>query len=372
MPRRWPDLRLVGGLLATMNLAAQPAPRSDFGARLVAELAVERPRENIFVSPASIAMALGMAELAASDPARNAIRQTLHASSSELAGMSRDLRARKGVDLSVANAVWSDLRIPLSPDFISRAKSLFAAEARTLDFQDPRAADVLNAWVRRETRDKIDGIVNRQIVAASRMILTNAVYFRGRWVDPFKKNLTHPGPFHRAAGGDRQVPFMHAPMLRDSYLTGPGFECAVLPYSPEVQLYLLLPDPGTRPETLLAKLETAGAHPDVDLELKLPKFTLNYDASLGQVLRRLGMERAFDVAPNFFIGEVLHRSRLEIDEEGTVAAAVTAVMAPTGIAPPRTRVKKTMLVDRPFALVIRDLPTRATLFAGVIYDPAVQ
>ena len=369
-------MRLLAGLLGAARLVAQPAPGYEFGTELVAELAAQKPRQNVFVSPISVLMALGMAELGTSGPTREAIRRTTGTDPDALASLSRSLRARNGVELSIANAVWADRRITLAPAFVSQCRELFQADARTLDFLDPEAAEVINAWVPHETRNKIDGIVNRRTVAGAKTILTNAVYFKGKWQIPFAKELTSPAAFHLGSG-ERKVPFMHAPLLRGAYRNGDGFEAAILPYGPpdapaEMELCILLPAVGTRPENLRARVPLPAPQQDVDLELRLPKFTLNFDASLKPALNRMGMTRAFEPAPGLFIGDVFHRSRLEIDEEGTVAAAVTAIVAPTGAAPPRMRQKKTLIIDRPFALIVFDRRTNATLFAGVVYDPQNQ
>lgn len=332
-----------------------------FGGQLVAELAAEKPGQNIFVSPTSVAIALGMAELGAQGESREAIEKLIGLSPGKLAELSRALNGRKGVELSIASAVWADLRVKLSPVFVS--------QARRLNFQDAAAADIINDWVKQQTRGKIDGIVNPRQVAASQLILTNAVYFKGKWKVPFDKALTAPGSFHLASGGDKQVPFMHALSLSGAYRSGAGFEAAILPYNGDMELWVLLPDRGTRPETVLAKSPVLDAGHGIDLELKLPKFTMSFDASLKQALAKLGMGPAFHPKDDFFIGDVLHRTRLEIDEVGTVAAAVTAILAPTGIAP-RPPDKKRLIVDRPFALILYDRRTASTVFAGIVYDPA--
>jgi serpin B len=147
-----------------------------------------------------------------------------------------------------------------------------------------------------------------------------------------------------------------------------------------MRLYAILPKAGTTPDQALArvsldKLRFPAEHNELDL--KLPRFTLDFDAGLREPLVRMGMEVAFSPqaefapmgSPEFFIGEVLHKTRLEVDEEGTVAAAATSVMmAATAIRPPE-RKKYTLVFDHPFALLLCDERTGAILFAGVIYDP---
>jgi serpin B len=336
-------------------------------------------------------MALAMTESGAAGRTQAAMRQALavpadlsedalHASAASLL---QSLRAQKGVDLFIANALWSDPRLPLAPAFVERCRKLYEADATTLNLANPAAADTINGWVKQKTQGMIPAIVSPAALAGSLAVLTNAVYFRGRWEYQFGKNETQEGDFHLANGREdrlKKVHFMHRESIPGAYRSGDGYEGAALPYeSSEMRLYAILPAPGKSPEEVLAKMSLdkidAPSEP-VDLELRLPRFTLDYSASLSDSLRRMGMALAFqggDFAPmgspKFFISDVLHKTRLEVDEEGTRAAAATSVIMAATSAMPRKREKKTLVFDRPFALLLRDIQTGAILFAGVIYDP---
>jgi len=377
---------------------AKPAAvaQNAFGLKLIAELTTELRRKNVFVSPSSVYMALGMVELGSAGKTRTAIRNTLHVPTdfsedrmhASVAALSRSLRSHDGVQLSIANALWSDRKTPLSPDFVSRSRDLYEAEAHSLDFLSPDAADIINNWVKQQTRGRIDSIVSRPIVARSKAILTNAVYFKGKWQKRFDKELTRDGAFHLVDGGQQQLPFMRHPVLEDAYRSGDGYEGVVLPYASDIpnrtadmDLCVLLPSPGRSPEEILARLplvEFLNANQPVELDLRLPRFTLNFDASVSNALQRMGMGIAFQFgaadftplgSPQFVIGDVLHKTRLEVDEEGTVAAAVTAITAPMGMPAPRKLQKKILTIDRPFAVLLCDRRTGAILFAGVVYRP---
>nr|HJX83775.1 serpin family protein [Candidatus Angelobacter sp.] len=240
---------------------------------------------------------------------------------------------------------------------------------------------VINDWVKQKTHDKIPSIVTPDVVRASKAILTNAVYFRGKWSVPFPKDDTQPATFHLAGGREKQTPMMHVGSLKGAYRSGDGYEAAGLEYgSSTIKLFAILPAADKAPEDVLAKLsvkELLSPAGSAELNLSLPRFTFDFSYQLKSSLEQMGMSVAFRPgaqfapmgSPRFFIGEVLHKTHVEVDEEGTVAAAATAVtMKATAIM--RQPNIKTLVFDRPFAVVLCDTATGAILFAGVVYDPA--
>jgi serpin B len=399
---------------------------SDFGLKLVADVADHNRQKNVFVSPLSVFFALAMTEGGSRGQTQAAMRTSLaipsttgedelHQSASALL---KSLNAQKGVQLSIANALWSDPRAPLAHRFVDRCRTFYQADVTTLKLDSPSAADTINNWVKQKTQGKIPTIVTPDALRGSPAVLTNAVYFKGGWEYTFSKDETREGDFHlansnvakpKAAGGPaapgpkgsmnegsmkdgsmkdssmkedsiKKVPFMHRSLIPHAYRSGPGFEVAALPYAnSNTVLYAILPAPGTAPEDALAKVsvpDLLSSYQTPDLDLKLPRFTLDFTTSLKDSLERLGMAPAFHAngdfaplgSPEFYIGDVLHKTRLEVDEEGTVAAAATAViMVGSAMLPPTP--KKTLVFDRPFALLLCDSQTGAILFAGVIYDP---
>lgn len=360
-----------------------------FGLKLVREVASQNKRQNVFVSPLSVFAALSMAETGSAGQTQKAIRDTLAVAPSvsdaglheSVSALLKSLNSQKGVQLSIANGLWSDVQWPLKPSFVEQCKNFYAADATTLDFSQASAvADKVNSWVNEKTRGKISNIVGPDFVRDSKAILTNAVYFMGGWRHTFDKAQTKLGPFHLVNGKKKNVLFMHRAELEDAYRNGHGFEAAALPYeNSEMLMYAILPDQGKSPEEVLAKISVDDLrYPsgNYELDLRLPRFTLDFSAALKTTLVHMGMAPAFQRGadftpmgpPNFFISDVLHKTRLEVDEEGTVAAASTAIGMATG-AMRRTPPTKTLVFDRPFAILLCDARTGTILFAGVIYEP---
>ena len=363
--------------------------QNEFGMKLLALEVARKPRENVFLSPLSVFLALSMTENGAAGKTRTDMRSTLAIPTSlseddfqrAASALSQSLRSRQDVEISIANALWADRSFKLADGFVQRAREYYDAEAATLDFHQPAAARTINDWVSQHTKGKIPEIVTFDIVRAAIAILTNAVYFRGRWLEPFSKNLTQDAPFHKADGTQKMIPMMHRDRLSGAYRSGDSFEAARLPYQTSgIAMYAILPAAGTTPEQALAKISVAGliqGSDPAELDLRLPRFSLNYGNSLKDPLARMGMEIAFrwpgaDFAPmgssRIYIGDVIHKTRLEVDEEGTVAAAATAVIMRPGAVMSR-RERKSLTFDRPFGVLLCDERTDAVLFAGVIYDP---
>ena len=359
-----------------------------FGLKLVTAVASQNRHKNVFVSPLSVFAALAMAETGSAGQTQKSIRETLAVEPSvsettlheSLSALLQSLKSQKGVELSIANGLWSDVQWPLKPSFVEQCKTFYEADVTALDFSQATAvADTINSWVKEKTKGKIPDIVGPDFVQASKAILTNAVYFMGGWSYKFDKDQTKPGPFHLVNGKKKDVPFMHQTELEGVYRKGHGFEAAALPYkNSQMRLYAILPAPGKSPEEVLSKIsldELRSTSSDYELDLALPRFTLDFSAPLKTTLEHMGMSAAFqpgaDFTPmgplNFFISDVVHKTRLEVDEEGTVAAAATGIgMATATMRRPPRRV---LVFDRPFAILLCDDKTDTILFAGVIYEP---
>jgi len=369
---------------------AAAAGQNQFGLKLLELEAAAQPHKNVFVSPLSLYLALAMTEGGAAGKTRDAMRQTLavaaatsddafHESASALL---QTLRADSGVELAIANAVWSDPSMPLAPAFVQKAQSLYDAEAKSLEFAKPGAADIVNGWVNEKTKGKIPQIVTPQIVASAHALLTNAVYFMGRWRAEFPEQQTADADFKQADGKARKIRMMHQPKLRGAYRQGDGYEAAALSYDGStIAMYAILPASGVAPEQALAKAAPAQliqANQPFDVDLRFPRFTIDYSTKLKDTLSNMGMGIAFQFpgaefaplgSPLFYIGEVLHKTRLEVDEKGTVAAAATAVIMRAGAGMPMKQETKVLVFDRPFAVMICDSITGAVLFEGVVYEP---
>jgi serpin B len=357
---------------------------NDMGIKMAIDLAAHRRHQNVFISPLSIFMALAMTESGAGGTTRNAMRQALavpqNLTDNQLRGsasaLMKALQEERGAELSIANGLWSDRRLPMAAEFVKRCRESYQADVTTLDFQQPSAAAEIEKWVKEKTHGKISGLVSPDQLRSMRALLTNAVYFHGKWSDPFPKNETREENFHLAAGPGKKVQMMHNSSIPGAYRKGDGFEAAALDYhSSHIRLYAILPSLGSSPEQVLAKIsmqQLRSPRGEIELDLRLPRFTLDYKEDLADALSRMGMAAAFhsgaDFAhmgsPGFFIGGVRHMTRLEVDEEGTTAAAATGGLISASL--PRV---KTLVFNRPFALLLCDIQTNAILFAGVVYEP---
>lgn len=403
MTRRECISRLPVGLALVRSMQSQPmtddeklietakiavAAQRTFGLALLRDVASRKPAENVFVSPLGVFLALQMTENGSAGSTRTAMRKALALPDQDAAHLNASSRALQSFllkdpgTLTVANALWSDRHFTLAPEFVKLCESTFHAHAASLDFVDPKAADVINDWVRTNTNGKIPSIVTPDLVRKAAVILTNAVYFAAQWRSEFDRSGTVEEPFHKTGESTKQVPMMHQSLIRGAYRSGSNFEGAMLYYKESSAFfYALLPRPGHRPKDVLASLDVdhlAGGSAEFDLDLKLPRFTLDFSTSLAEDLKKMGMDVAFhypaaDFGPmgsnEFFISDVIHKTRLEVDEKGTVAAAATAVIMRAGSAMPQPREKKVLVFDRPFVALIGEARSGAVLFAGVIEDP---
>jgi serine protease inhibitor len=393
------------GLALAHSALGQPGPQSPeklietaktavsaertFGFHLLREIVDRKPGQNVFISPLSVFLVLQMTENGAAGSTRAAMRKVLAlpgvdagASNASTAALESFLKERDSTKLTIANALWADRKFTLAPDFVKLCESVFSARAASLPFADPKAAAEINDWVKTNTNGKIASIVTPDAVAKAAVILTNAVYFAGKWRSEFSISETHDGVFHKTGGGTKTVPMMSQSDLKGAYQSGSNFEGATLYYKESSMFfYALLPKPGSTPKDVLASLEPehlSGGPAEFDLDLKLPRFSLDFSASLVEYLEKMGMDIAFhypqaDFGPmgskELFISDVIHKTRLEVDEKGTVAAAAAAVMMTAGAGMPQPRPRKTLVFDRPFVAVIGDSQSGAVLFAGAIEDP---
>jgi serpin B len=372
--------------VGTAKIAA--AAGRSFGLQLLRGIVDRKPRQNVFISPLSVFLALHMTENGAAGATRTAMRKALALPdldaavlNASTAALQAGLKSQDPAALSIANALWADRRFTLDPDFVKLCASLFNARAESLDFTDPGAAAEINDWVKTATNGKIPNIVSPDAVAKAAVILTNAVYFAASWRKEFPPSQTETAAFHLTGGGAKDLPMMHQSRLTGAYRSGGNFEGAMLSYKQSgIFMLALLPRVGSTPKDVLASLDpehlTAGAS-EFDLDLKLPRFNLDFSASLREYLVTMGMDVAFHYpgadfsrmgSREFFISDVIHKTRLEVDEKGTVAAAATAVTV-TAAAMMRPRPTKTLVFDRPFVVLIGDSQSGALLFAGVIEEP---
>jgi serpin B len=356
-----------------------------FGFKVFAELAEEDAGKNIFISPSSIAFALAMVYNGASGETQQAMADTLELQEMSLERVNNANAAliatlenpSKHVDISIANSVWMREGYAFNQDFLQRNADFYGAEATSLDFGSPSAPVVINDWVSRETHGKIDRIVDN-LNADTTLILINALYFQGFWTVKFEREMTREGMFTLLDGSRKKVKMMVSESNRYSRYYGKDFEAVSLPYGGgRVSMYIFLPDEESSLEDFCRNLDVYNwetwmhSFHSEEVEVHLPRFTLEYEADLNDVLKAIGMEVAFEpgeadfagICPrDIWIGRVRHKTFLEVNEEGTVAAAATSVEMNECAPMP-------FIVDRPFFCAIRDNDTGTILFMGSIVDP---
>lgn len=384
----------LAGAGSTMDVTKLALADNGFAFGLLKQIAGEQPGKNIFISPISVSTVLQMVANGAAGKTRTEMQQVLQtgglapdALNAANKDLSQSLNSQTNVILSLANAIWYKKEFHLKPEFVAVNREFFQAELGGLDFTKPESAQTINDWADKSTRGKIKEVVQWPFDPLTRVILANAIYFKGKWDRPFDKKATKDHAFNVLPGGTpKQVPMMWQ-QADFSYQEGDGFQAVRLPYAGgRLQMYLFLPATNSSPTKLLADLngETwsnkilPGFH-DCKGTLALPRFKLDYDVLLNDPLKALGMKSAFTSDADFsamadeplFVSEVKQKSFVEVNEEGTEAAAVTTVtMRAMAIMEPLKPFE--MIVDRPFLFIIGDNRTQSILFMGVIYDPTGQ
>lgn len=362
----------------------QKAALTDFGLRLMGQ--AQQERENILLSPVSVAAALGMtANGAAGDTLtemENAIGLKLDSLNGALHSYFASLPQSDGAALLPANSIWfADGRgLTVERDFLQTNANFYDAELYQLTF-DKKACDRINSWIKEHTKDMIPSILD-EIGPDAVMYLINALAFEGKWESPYYENQVSEGEFTTADGTKSKVDFLFGSEYQ--YLEREGCIGFLKPYEGgQYAFAALLPQDGMTPKELLSTLDGATlqallSNPSEEkVDTVIPKFETDFFAELSDVLKAMGMERAFDVDRADFskmgqceqgpllISRVLHRTFLSLTEEGTRAAAATVVEAAAGSAMPEQPPKEVRL-DRPFVYMLVDTQNHIPFFIGIL------
>ena len=355
-----------------------------FALRSLAALVESAPAENLFYSPLSASMALGMTMNGASGDTWTEMRATLGFGALDEEAINesyRDLLSLlltldPSVTVDIGNSVWTSVSNPALPDFQSRVRDYFGATVEAVDFGDPASLSRINRWASDATRGKIpkmyDALPPHVVV-----VLLNALYFKGDWRLPFDPAQTRPGSFETADGTQVSVPLMTRD-LTVAHLEDDGVQVVELPYGGGAFVFTAaLPRLGESAADLAGALDdatwadwTARLTGEGRILVSLPRFRLEWERRLNDMLADLGMPSAFGagadftrlVPGGFWIDEVKQKAVVDVNEEGTEAAAVTGVVGVTS-APPHVR------FDRPFLFAIRERLSGTILFMGVVQDP---
>ncbi len=351
---------------------------------------------NLFYSPYSLSVALAMTYGGARGETERQIAATLHYTLPQdqlhpaLNALDQSLNSANSSDtgfrLNVVNSLWGQEQFPFLPDFLTLIARNYGAGIRLVDFTSDAsretARQTINGWVSQQTQDKIKDLLPPQMLNEfTRLVLVNAIYFKGEWQDPFL-NGTLEAPFILLNSDQVAVPMMSR-REETPYIEGDGYRAVALPYKGDrVEMIVVMPEAGKFAE-FESSLNQANIDDIItglqsrDVALLLPKFTFSFRADMKEILSQMGMPAAFDpgkanftgiddkkLAPgNLFISHVAHQAYVAVDEKGTEAAAASGVVASD------TSMPIVLRVDHPFFFIIRDRQTGSILFVGRLLNP---
>ena len=377
--------------IALLLLASCPSYAGDNAVALNLYQRLSAQPGNLFFSPYSISSALTMTYAGAGGRTASQMASVLrlggdaHAACRDLAA-SLDEAARLGkVELSVANALWGQEGFGFNKPFLELAKRYYGAGLHEMDFKrdSEGARKTINTWVQGKTAERIKELIGPGILdAMTRLVLTNAIYFKGDWAARFDKGATLEEDFHLDGGKA-----VRAPMMRQTqefrYSEAPGLQILEMPYSGgRLSMIVLMPSKADGLKALESRLDEQALSGWLKglrrgkVQVILPRFKTSSGFRLDSVLKAMGMRDAFslksadfsgmDGKKDLYIGAVLHKAFVDVNEEGTEAAAATAVVMAIKAAPAAPPMFR---ADHPFLFLIRDAKTGAILFMGRLADP---
>jgi len=380
---------------SSQDVAAVVGGNNQFAFDLYGELARQQ-EGNLFFSPYSISTALAMTYAGARGNTEAQMADTLHFTLPQdrlhpaFGTIISDFNdgQREGYELNVANRLWGQQGYNFVPEFLSTTRNHYGAELAQVDFigQTEQSRQTINYWVEEQTKQKIKDLIPQGgVTPATRLVLTNAIYFKGDWRYQFDPALTRDAPFQVAADRQIDVQMMHQ-VNQLKYRAFPDFQMLELPYTGEdLSMLALLPNEPDGLAALESWLTAESLDQSIDqLQQKnvwvfLPKFEMTSRFGLALTLALLGMPNAFDPGAadfsgingqrDLFISEVIHKAFVQVNEKGTEAAAATAVLVSVTtsigpyVPPPVFR------ADHPFLLLIRDNRTESILFMGRVTEP---
>jgi len=394
-------LLLCLALTACEQSATDPAPRNDtralttdekdivtagnvFGHTLFKSIAASQPDSNVFISPLSVSMALGMALNGAAGETYNEMKATLALSGlteEQINNAFHDLidlltQLDPEVIVKIANSLWIREHFPVLPEFIQVNQTYFDAETRELDFSLPAALDIINGWIEANTNGLIVDALDR-IDPLAMLYLINTIYFKGTWTTQFDPEHTFDTWFTNSNGSMTPCQMMNLE-TELNYFESDDFQAVDLPYgNGKFSMTILLPSGDNTVTDIIAQLDSEtwddwmGRFVPTELIVGLPRFKLECGLLLNDVLMALGMESAFTQSADFsriapdrdlFISRVIHKTFVEVNEEGTEAAAVTIVEFI------ESAIGTAMCMNRPFVFVIRENHSGSLLFMGALVD----
>jgi serine protease inhibitor/Tol biopolymer transport system component len=371
-----------------LNKSTIVAGNSKFALKIFSELGNTEGQQNLFISPLSMSLALSMAYNGANNNTKEQMMKTLEYNGISLENVNkynntllRLLLTDQDITLSIANGIFSKKGANFKQDFLNINRENYFSEISELDFSSPEAVDTINTWVSDRTNDKIPKIIDK-INDGELIFLINAIYFKGTWTNIFEKSLTKDQDFKLVDGTVKTIPMMNQLGLY-KHFKDENVEFVRLPYgnSQRTGMYFFIPGEGKNLEQLKQNLSYENLDKWLSSmdrgrgNIKIPKFRLEYGADLIAPLEKLGMSDAFNSSADFtkmtdisgfLLTRALHKTFVEVNEEGTEAAAATIIGGGvTSVPDPPFN----FTVDRPFITAIVDERTKTILFMGSIYDP---
>ena len=366
-----------------------------FGINLFQEvLEAEEPEKNVMISPLSVSLALAMTYNGADGDTKEAMEKTL-----ELNGLTVDeinenykmlIDALASVDpkvlMSIANSIWYEQTFEVEQDFINVNQNYFNAEVSPLDFINPDAVITINNWVADKTNEKITEIIN-EIPPLAVMYLINAIYFKGIWKYEFDESDTEEKPFYLSDGTTKDVPMM-VQEASFNYFSNDFIQAVEMPYGTgNYSMIIMLPQYNKTLHDIIDQLSNENWNSWLSefyeaekVQIHLPKFKFEYKNLLNDELINMDMGIAFSGSADFskinpleqlFISRVIHKSFIEVNEEGTEAAAVTAVeISLTSAGGGETAIP--FYVNQPFVFAIKEKYTNTIVFLGRVMEPEYE
>jgi serpin B len=388
-----------------MDVGALAHSQTEFVLNLYKAVAKGAAGENAVLSPLSVSLALAMVAAGAKGATLEQMAtclklprgELMHKFSAHLKDVLKADASKHGLELSCANSLWVDETVHLKPSFQKLLKSSYGAEAAPVDFQHEaeEARDRVNKWAEDETHGKIANVLPPGSVSAdTRMILANAVYFKGAWKKPFYETSTEERDFFLPNGKTIHVPMMQT--ASDQYVKSyPSFKALRLPYkftdeTRSFSMFVLLPHERNGLHAMEQSLNTQSVVEDLThLERKipmrqfqLPKFKISFGLEISETLKSLGMELPFDdqhadltdmtdSQEPLKVNSVRHKAFVEVNEMGTEAAAVTTIEIVPMCLPMYTD-DSDFVADHPFMFLIKEESTNTILFTGRVIDPSKE
>ena len=366
---------------------------NDFGLDLFREVRSESDKENIMISPLSISVALAMTYNGAEGETKHEMEETLRVSGLTPEDINASyftlIKALQLVDedvvFEIANAIYFADFFHVKDDFLEINKTNYDAEVSALDFKSPSTVETINEWVAEKTHDKILSIIGK-LSDDDRMVLLNAIYFNGIWSQEFDKNGTRLRNFKTTDGTNIEVPMMSKEDAL-AYTSNDLYQAIRMPYgNKQYYMVVMLPSEGKNSQDIIDDLNSENWKAMMEaftmedhVIFKMPRFKFSFDSELNNALKKMGMNKAFNPALSDFSGisddsdlvisSVLHKTYVDVNETGTEAAAVTAVIITVTSAGPDDVKRIYFTVDKPFVFAITEKDTGTILFIGEVQNP---